>query len=120
MGEMGLFSAALSYCCGECHVNAGTDSPDWASDAKPTKVIARRMAAMVVAINKQNFGGGNNVTCWTCHRGSPTPAKTASPDIIYGEPLIFPEDVLKAAPPGFQLLHSCVAALVSIERALST
>jgi len=100
MGEMGLFSAALSYCCGECHVNAGTDHPDWASDAKPTKVIARQMAAMVVAINKNNFHGGTNVTCWTCHRGSPTPAKTASMDIIYGEPLSFPEDVLKAAPPG--------------------
>jgi len=100
MGEMGLFSAALSYCCGECHVNAGTDNPDWASDAKATKVIARKMAAMVVAINKNNFGSGTNVTCWTCHRGSPTPAKTPSMDIVYGEPLIFPEDVLKAAPPG--------------------
>ena len=32
MGEMGLFSAALSYCCGDCHVGAGTDNPDWASD----------------------------------------------------------------------------------------
>ena len=100
MGEMGLFSAALSYCCGDCHVNAGTDNPDWASDAKPTKVIARRMAAMVYAINKQNFGGGNRVTCWTCHRGSPNPAVTPAPDVIYGEPLIFAEDVLKAAPPG--------------------
>jgi len=100
MGEMGLFSAALSYCCGECHVNAGTDNPDWASDAKPTKVIARQMAAMVVAINKNNFHSGTNVTCWTCHRGSPTPAKTPSMDIVYGEPLIFPEDVLKAAPAG--------------------
>jgi hypothetical protein len=100
MGEMGLFSAALSYCCGDCHVNAGTDNPDWASDAKPTKVIARRMAAMVYAINKQNFGGGSRVTCWTCHRGSPNPAVTPAPDVIYGEPLIFAEDVLKAAPPG--------------------
>jgi len=100
MGEMGLFSAALSYCCGECHVNAGTDNPDWASDAKPTKVIARQMAAMVKTINKNNFGNATNVTCWTCHRGSPTPAKTASMDIVYGEPLIFPDDVLKAAPSG--------------------
>ena len=55
MGEMGLFSAALSYCCGDCHVDAGTDNPDWASDKKPTKVIARRMALMVQAINKAAF-----------------------------------------------------------------
>jgi hypothetical protein len=102
MGEMGLFSAALSYCCGDCHVDAGTDHPDWASDKKPTKVIARRMATMVQQINMQNFGKANagQVTCWTCHRGSPNPAKTPSMDIIYGSPLEFPEDVLKAAPSG--------------------
>jgi hypothetical protein len=58
------------------------------------------MALMVQAINKQNFGGGTNVTCWTCHRGSPNPAKTPSMDIVYGEPLLFPEDVLKPAPSG--------------------
>lgn len=100
MGEMGLFSAALSYCCGDCHVDAGTDNPDWASDKKPTKVIARQMVVMLAAINKQNFGGGNQVTCWTCHRGSPNPAKTPAPDVIYGDPLIFAEDVLKPAGPG--------------------
>src|ERR1039458_8323160 len=41
MGSMGLYSAALSMCCGDCHVGAGTDNPDWASDANPHKVMAR-------------------------------------------------------------------------------
>lgn len=100
MGTMGLFSAALSYCCGDCHTGAGGDNPDWASDKNPRKVIARRMAAMVKEINKANFGGGNQVTCWTCHRGSPAPAVTPSIDTIYGEPLQFPPDVILAAKPG--------------------
>lgn len=99
MGTMGLFSAALSYCCGDCHTGAGTDNPDWAADP-PRKIVARRMAAMVKEINKANFGGGNQVTCWTCHRGSPAPAVTPSIDTIYGEPLPFPPDVILAAKPG--------------------
>lgn len=100
MGTMGLFSAALSYCCGDCHTGAGTDNPDWAGDKNPRKVVARRMAAMVKEINKANFGGGNQVTCWTCHRGSPAPAVTPSIDTIYGEPLQFPPDSIIAAKPG--------------------
>jgi len=100
MGTMGLFSAALSYCCGDCHVGAGTDNPDWASDKNPRKVRARQMAAMVKEINRGNFGGTNQVTCWTCHRGSPNPAVTPSIDTIYGEPLSFPPDTVLAAKPG--------------------
>lgn len=100
MGTMGLFSAALSYCCGDCHTGAGTDNPDWASDKNPRKVVARRMAAMVKEINRANFGGGNQVTCWTCHRGSPAPAVTPSIDTIYGEPLSFPPDNVITAKPG--------------------
>lgn len=98
MGEMGLYSAALSMCCGDCHVGAGTDNPDWASDKNPRKVIARNMAAMVKAINKEHFGGGTTITCWTCHRGSGNPSQTASIDQVYGDPLPFPTDVMRAAP----------------------
>jgi hypothetical protein len=99
MGTMGLFSAALSYCCGDCHTGAGTDNPDWAADP-PRKLMARRMAAMVKAINKDNFGNQNQVTCWTCHRGSPSPSVTPSIDTIYGEPLAFPSDILITAKSG--------------------
>src|SRR5580698_2273948 len=99
MGTMGLFSAALSYCCGDCHTGAGTDDPKWEADP-PRKIMARRMAAMVKAINKDNFGGTNSVTCWTCHRGSPSPAVTPSIDTIYGEPLAFPPDAVIPAKSG--------------------
>src|ERR1700746_1615758 len=86
MGTMRLFSAALSYCCGDCHTGAGGDNPNWAADP-PREIMARRMAAMMQQINKTNFGGSEAVTCWTCHRGSPDPAVTPSLDTIYGEPL---------------------------------
>ena len=103
MGTMGLFSAALSYCCGDCHTGAGTDNPKWEDDP-PRKIMARRMAAMVKTINKDNFGGGNSVTCWTCHRGSPSPSVTPSIDTIYGEPLAFPSDTVVTAKSGVPTL----------------
>src|SRR5262244_3026039 len=42
MGTMGLFSAALSVCCGDCHTGAGTSNPKWDADP-PRKIVARRM-----------------------------------------------------------------------------
>jgi|SRR5579871_3815108 len=99
MGTMGLFSAALAVCCGDCHTGAGTDHPDWAADP-PRKVTARRMVQMVNAINRDNFKGAQVVTCWTCHRGAQTPSTTPPLDSIYtGNPVVIPPDVLPAAPP---------------------
>src|ERR1700686_2776185 len=92
MGTMGLFSAALSVCCGDCHTGAGTSNPK-GEDDPPRKRMARRMIQMVNAINKDSFGGRQVVTCWTCHRGTPSPAVTPSIDAIYGEPVIVPSDV---------------------------
>jgi hypothetical protein len=67
MGTMGIMSASLGFDCSECHNSAGTDKVDWAADT-PRKVIARRMVNMVTAINRDNFGGRQMVTCWSCHR----------------------------------------------------
>ena len=99
MGTMGLFSAALSVCCGDCHVGAGGDNPDWAADP-PRKKIARQMVTMVNNINKTNFSGTQRITCWTCHRGVSEPAATPSIDTIYSEPVVPPADVLKTATSG--------------------
>ena len=41
MGTMGLFSAALSVCCGDCHQGAGGSNPKWEADP-PRKQVARR------------------------------------------------------------------------------
>src|SRR5215510_13132354 len=93
MGTMGLFSAALSVCCGDCHTGAGTSNPKWEADP-PRKQTARRMVQMVNNINRDNFGGRQVVTCWTCHRGSQRPSATPPMDMIYGDAILYPLDVL--------------------------
>jgi photosynthetic reaction center cytochrome c subunit len=116
MGTMGLFSAALSACCGDCHTGAGTSNPKWEDDP-PRKLIARRMIQMVNAINKDNFNGRQNVTCWTCHRGVSSPAVTPSLDAIYSEPVVPPPDILPRAsansgtPAAEQILDKYIQAL---------
>ena len=99
MGTMGVFTASLSLCCGDCHTGAGTSNPKWEDDP-PRKRTARRMIQMVDGINRTNFGGRRVVTCWTCHRGQKSPAVTAPLDYAYGEPVIVPPDLLPAAASG--------------------
>jgi hypothetical protein len=122
MGTMGLFSAALTVCCGDCHTGAGTSNPKWEDDP-PRKRTARRMVQMVNAINKESFGGRQVVTCWTCHRGTPNPAITPSIDTIYAsEPVIVPPDVLptaqaNSAPPTIdQIFEKYIQALGGTDR----
>jgi photosynthetic reaction center cytochrome c subunit len=117
MGTMGLFAAALSYCCKDCHTGAGTANPKWEDDP-PRKVTARRMIQMVKNINQQNFNGRQVVTCWTCHRGSTSPAITPPIDTVYGDTIFTPTDVLPAAnaatagtPPADQILDKYIQAL---------
>ena len=118
MGTMGLFSAALSVCCGDCHTGAGTDHPQWDADP-PRKVRARQMVQMVNAINKENFKGTQVVTCWTCHRGAQAPSTTPPLDTIYSSAPVFnPPDVLPAAdpatagtPPADKILDNYIQAL---------
>src|SRR5436190_168626 len=88
MGTMGLFSAALSMCCGECH-----DNEHYEVDT-PRKRTARKMVQMVQAINKTNFNGRQVVTCWTCHRNRDRPVVTPTLDTVYGEAKTEPDDIL--------------------------
>lgn len=118
MDTMGLFSAALSMCCAECHTGAGTDQVDWALDT-PRKRTARRMVTMVAAINRDNFGGRQVVTCWSCHRGRDRPVTTASIDTIYGTPSLEPDDILPRAPTGpsvEQILDKYLQAIGGADR----
>src|SRR6185503_18408654 len=92
MGAMGLFSAALSMCCLECH------APDYAADT-PRKITTRKMVQMVNTINTTNFSGRKVVSCWTCHRQMDRPAVTPSLDVVYGEPIYWaPDDLFQQAP----------------------
>jgi photosynthetic reaction center cytochrome c subunit len=96
MGAMGLFSAALSVCCGDCHEGAGGSNPKWEADP-PRKQVARRMVQMVNALNRDNFQGRQVVTCWTCHRGNERPSTTPAMDMVYGEPVVYPADIVPTA-----------------------
>ena len=56
--------------CSFCHVDN-----DLASDAKPTKLVARRMLEMTRYVNSawKSHVEPAGVTCYTCHRGQPVP-----------------------------------------------
>src|SRR5919201_1230901 len=97
LGTMGIMTAALQFDCSDCHVGAGTDKVDWAADT-PRKLMARRMVTMVATINKNNFGGRQMVTCWTCHRNRDRPLVTPVMETIYGMPDLAQDDVLVTQP----------------------
>lgn len=75
------FQDGLGVSCGFCHANAKDNRPDYASDAKPEKEIARAMMRMTLQMNKRYFklkhpnldDRGLVVTCNTCHHGQPRP-----------------------------------------------
>ena len=110
---MGIMCAAVGSDCVGCHPAAGTDHVDWALDT-PRKRTARRMVQMVQTINKENFGGRQVVTCWTCHRGRDRPVTTPTLDTVYGEPTLEFDDVLtpsKGVPTVDELLGKYIQAI---------
>jgi hypothetical protein len=70
--SMQFISAALGVECEFCHVDNG-GKLDFEKDDKKEKKTAREMMQMMFAINKNSFEGEREVTCNTCHRGSPHP-----------------------------------------------
>jgi len=118
---MGIMSAAVGSDCVGCHPSAGTDRVDWALDT-PRKRTARRMVQMVVAINRDNFGGRQVVSCWTCHRGRDRPIGTPTLDTVYGEPTFEFDDVLTQAtgvPSVDQVLNKYLQAIGGAQRVAS-
>src|SRR5438876_4585996 len=73
METMGFFSAALGYNCTNCHGDEVLGNWGKYADDIPVKRTARRMIQVVNTINKDLFGGREAVTCYTCHRCSPSP-----------------------------------------------
>ena len=69
---MGEYERAIGGNCQSCHAQGGFDKDD-----NPKKETARHMIQMVASINKNNFGGAQEVTCWTCHRGNAKPQTQA-------------------------------------------
>lgn len=81
------FKAALGVKCNFCHApskDTAVHHPDFPSDAKPEKNIARKMMKMTEKINKKFFSYATNdkgetvypISCMTCHRGNAHPEGT--------------------------------------------
>lgn len=68
LNAMRSFSMSLGGDCDLCHVEGKFEADD-----KPAKAMARKMIAMTRAINDQNFGGHQEVRCFTCHQGQTEP-----------------------------------------------
>ena len=84
--SMQFIAGSLGVECEYCHVEHANEKDD-----KKTKVTARKMINMMMAINKENFEGHREVTCYSCHRGSPEPV---------GTPIITDEEPRPAAEEG--------------------
>ncbi len=104
MPAMGFIAASLGVGCDHCHV-AGAFEKD---DKKP-KQVARQMMQMMFAINRENFEGRREVTCYSCHHGSHEPVSV---------PIIAPEEAKmeRPGPPGAAV--PAVPALPSAEQIL--
>jgi photosynthetic reaction center cytochrome c subunit len=97
MSTMGIFSAALGMSCEDCHAANDSKWENYALDTSGKKIMARRMITMMSRINRENFGGRQVVTCFSCHRGANRPKITPNLATLYSAP-IDPDDIIDPAP----------------------
>ena len=112
---MQFITASLGVECEFCHVHGAFDKDD-----KKPKQIARKMMEMMFAINKDNFEGHREVTCYSCHRGSAHPV--AIPAVMtaemkettgmpHAEPEIDKQEPQKSLPSSDQLIDKFIQAV---------
>lgn len=85
VGIMRDWATGLGVRCNHCHVGPDNlEGMDFASDDKPTKRTARKMLEMSRTLNRELLAdlpvveeGERHqvVSCYTCHRGLPTPPR---------------------------------------------
>ena len=93
MDTMGMFSAATSMNCTDCHTSDSTTTWDKFANDTPLKQTARKMLLMVNAINKDNFRGVRSVSCYTCHQGERRPKVIPSLVVQYSAPMEDPDEI---------------------------
>lgn len=112
---MNYMGSSLGVKCTFCHVRQG-DKWDFVSDEKPEKGTAREMIKMTQGLNKANFKGNLEVTCFTCHRGDEHPARlpqlpTAAPTPFFDEPATAATVSKEKPPTADQILAKYTEAL---------
>lgn len=110
--SMQFIAASLGVECEFCHVRGAFEKDD-----KKPKLMARKMINMMMAINKDNFEGHREVTCYSCHRGATNPVATpiiASDDATPVEAAP-PDGEKSALPSADQLLDKYLAAVGGAE-----
>jgi len=112
--SMQFIAASLGVECEYCHVAHANEKDD-----KKPKATARKMINMMMAINKDNFEGKREVTCYSCHRGAARPVGTPiindegpRPADEEGKK---PEEVKAALPSAPQVLDKYLAAIGGAE-----
>lgn len=68
ISAMQFMASSLGVECNYCHVEGHFEKDD-----KKAKRTAREMIKMMEAINADSFSDRREVTCYSCHRGAPTP-----------------------------------------------
>jgi photosynthetic reaction center cytochrome c subunit len=99
---MQFITASLGVDCEYCHDHQAMDSDD-----KKPKKVARQMMTMMFDIDKNNFDGRLEVTCYSCHRGAAKPVSI---------PAIKDEEMAGPGVPGKKLAEN--AALPKPEELL--
>ncbi|PYS53820.1 MAG: hypothetical protein DMG13_10870 [Acidobacteria bacterium] len=120
MDTMGMFSAATSMNCTDCHTPDSTTTWEKFANDTPKKQTARKMMLMVNAINKDNFRGVRSVTCYTCHRGDQRPKVVPSLTVQYSAPVEDPNEVEifpnTGGPSADQVFEKYIQALGGTQR----
>ena len=106
---MAFISGSLGVRCSYCHV-----PNQFEKDDKPTKLAARRMIQMVFDLNKGSFNGQSAVSCYTCHRGKPTPVSVPATGQNLWTPSS-PSPTPAALPTAKEILDRYVQALGGAE-----
>jgi photosynthetic reaction center cytochrome c subunit len=105
---MQFISSSLGVECSYCHVDGHFEKDD-----KKPKQTARLMMQMMFDLNKNNFAGQREVTCYSCHRGAPSPV--ADPDVAGQMQSSAAASAVSALPANLptvaQLLDNYVTAL---------
>ena len=120
MDTMGMFSAALSLNCIDCHTAESVGTWDRFADETPLKQTARRMVQMVNELNRANFKGVRSVTCYTCHHGDLRPKMVPNLAAQYATPVEDPNEIevfrLPGGPSADQVFEKYLQALGGSQR----